>query len=139
MFTAKLARDKLGNMPGLKSLQKDQAGNGMYRWPQIPGSQDPNRTMSGPLMTAFISMFGERSLLAFANSSTNDTDAAKQICTTGRMPFFTFQGFSIYENNCGSLTGSNDHDEDVLAAIMLRFMTETFRSNNAKTHLSAAL
>jgi hypothetical protein len=90
-------------------------------------------------MTAFISMFGERSLLAFANSSTNATDAAKQICTAGRMPFSTFQGYSIYEKDCGSLTGSNDHDEDVLAAIMLRFMTETFRSNIAKNHLSAAL
>ncbi|KAF2819734.1 hypothetical protein CC86DRAFT_361976, partial [Ophiobolus disseminans] len=125
------AEDKITDLPGWpKSLAYQTP------WSPVPASNNPNRTMSGPLMTSMIAMFGERSLLATANSSTNATDAASQICTSGRMPFSIFDGYDKYEKQCANLTGSNDQDDEVLASILSKFMVTTF--NNTQ-HISASV
>jgi hypothetical protein len=81
-------------------------------------------------MTSMIGIFGERSLLAMANSSANATDAATQICNFGRMPFSAFHGYGIYKNQCSNLTGNKEADSEVLTSIILKFMNTTFRSDH---------
>src|SRR4051812_17893033 len=88
-------------------------------WPTVPSSNSENRTMSGPLMTTVLAMFGERSFLASVNDSRL---AVSQICQSGRMPFITFSGYERYANEC-SITDGDDIDQAsrALSSIMAKF------------------
>jgi hypothetical protein len=135
ILIAKLFRDNITDIPDWKELQSNQTP-----WPQVPVSQNPNRTMSGPLMTSMIGLFGERSLLALANSSTNATDALSQICTSGQMPFSTFEGYEKYADHCSNLTGNDSQDDEMLASIMLKFVNETFYNiSEVRNRIAAAV
>ncbi|KAG9388745.1 hypothetical protein A1F94_001638 [Pyrenophora tritici-repentis] len=61
-------------------------------WPNTPGINNTNITMSGPLMTSAIAMFGEASSFAFLNTSTNTTAsfALTQACQHNLIPFSAF-------------------------------------------------
>lgn len=92
-------------------------------WPVPPGASDANITSSGPLMTAMLSMFGERSLFARANASLNDTASASKvlasICQEGHMPFSAYNDHARYKTACA---GSDENPEKALLAVMSQFM-----------------
>lgn len=135
-------RDKLSDMPP-RGRDELRTGQSQQSWPQIPESLDPNRTMSGPLMTAMIVMFSEHSLLAKANSTANVTNTAKQMCTSARLPFSRIHGFERYEKPCSQLTRNSEEDEnEALASIMLTFLNATFHSrylSEVERHVSTTV
>lgn len=109
------------------------------QWPATPGSNGENLTMSGPLMTSIITMFGERSLFALANSTPDDTAAVAlaQICQSGRMPFSAFNGHDQYVSQCAE-SGGNSIDR--LTSIINTFVASTFnRTDNGDRYLSASV
>ncbi|KAH7355564.1 hypothetical protein BKA66DRAFT_382204, partial [Pyrenochaeta sp. MPI-SDFR-AT-0127] len=108
-------------------------------WPATPGSNNTNLTASGPLMASILAMFGDRSLFALANRSTDATSglAMSQICQAGRMPFSTFNGHAQYIRACTDF--GEDHDR-ALVAIMRKFIASTFNSTDEGVrYLSASI
>ncbi|KAH7091064.1 hypothetical protein FB567DRAFT_263880 [Paraphoma chrysanthemicola] len=131
------AEDKLTDIPKWPEPQFLQEA-----WPTIPGSSNPNRTMSGPLMTAIVAMFGERSLLAAVNSSSNATSAFSQLCQSGRLPFATFDNYRSHGRACANTTDAAA--DDAITSIMTNFMNLTFnRSESSREsrdqHLEASV
>lgn len=126
--------DRVTDMPGWPLPPSVDEGE----WPMVPGSNNSNITMSGPLMTSIITMFGERSLFALANSTTNDSAslAMPQICQSGRMPFSMFSGNEQYADACADADGGRDQ----ALTIMSRFVDRTFyRTLSAESHLAASM
>ncbi|EUC51342.1 hypothetical protein COCMIDRAFT_54723, partial [Bipolaris oryzae ATCC 44560] len=94
--------------------------------------------MSGPLMTSAIALFGETSLFAAANTSTNTTVPLllDQICRLNRLPFSTFRSYRDYTPACTSQA-----DDTVrLLQIMQNFTTVLFSDPTAtERYLSASI
>ncbi|XP_014555880.1 hypothetical protein COCVIDRAFT_61813, partial [Bipolaris victoriae FI3] len=94
--------------------------------------------MSGPLMTSAIALFGENSLFAVANTSTNATTPLllDQICRLNRLPFSTFRSYRDYTAACSSQAD----DTQRLLQIMQNFTTVLFSDTTAtERYLSASI
>lgn len=94
--------------------------------------------MSGPLMTSVIALFGENSLFAVANTSTNATTPLllDQICRLNRLPFSTFRSYRDYTAACSSQAD----DTQRLLQIMQNFTTVLFSDTTAtERYLSASM
>ncbi|KAF1916190.1 hypothetical protein BDU57DRAFT_516139 [Ampelomyces quisqualis] len=125
-----MAEDKITDIPTWPAPEQDKTP-----WPTIPTSDGENRTMSGPLMTSILAMFGEQSFFASINESET---ALSQICESGRMPFITFSGYERYANEC-STTSSSDNT-GALGSTISKFLRSTFNdTSTAVNHLSAGI
>lgn len=80
--------------------------------------------MSGPLMTSAVTLFGENSLFAAANASTNSTAplVLEQICRLDRLPFSAFRNYRDYAATCEAQVS----DDEKLLQIMEKFTDVLF-------------
>lgn len=70
-------------------------------------------------MTSVVTFFGENSLFAAANASTNSTSSLvlEQICRLNRLPFSAFRNYRDYAAACEAQAG----DDEKLLQIMKKF------------------
>lgn len=95
-------------------------------------------TMAGPLMTSAVALFGDNSLFAAANSSTDTTTPSvlAQICQDGRLPFTAFNKYRDYTAICES----QESDDEKLLGIMKTFVDLLFSERaDAVRYLSASV
>ena len=80
--------------------------------------------MAGPLMTSAVTLFGESSLFAAANVSTNSTTplVLEQICRLNRLPFSAFRNYRDYAAACEAQAS----DDEKLLQIMKKFTDVLF-------------
>jgi hypothetical protein len=127
MIQLSLYRDKLTDIPGWPLPDFMQRS-----WPFIPGADNENRTVSGPLMSSMLALFGERSLVASTQASNDSTLTASQICQSGRLPFATFTGYDRYAD-CRGVNNTIDDGSTAPGRLMTRWINSTFNdapSNN---------
>lgn len=97
-----------------------------------------NMTMAGPLMTSAVTLFGENSLFAAANTYTNRTAPfiLEQICRLNRLPFSAFRNYRDYEAACETQAG----DDEKLLQIMKKFVDILFSDwVSTERYLSASV
>lgn len=107
-------------------------------WPISPAFRTMNLTMAGPLMTSAVTLFGNRSLFAAANASTNATAplVLHQICQENRLPFSAFRSYRDYAVACEAPV---DDSERVLR-IMRNFTDALFSDvEYTERYLSASM
>ncbi|KAL6157523.1 hypothetical protein ACJQWK_06561 [Exserohilum turcicum] len=107
-------------------------------WPISPAFRTMNLTMAGPLMTSAVTLFGNRSLFAAANASTNATAplVLHQICQENRLPFSAFRSYRDYAVACEAPV---DDSERVLR-IMRNFTDALFSDvEYTERYLSASI
>jgi hypothetical protein len=83
-------------------------------------------------MMSVLAMFGEKSLFATANQTTNSTaqDVVSQICDTARMPFSNFFSYQMFSKECALRNGNGAmSSEDLLTALVSRFVTYLFEDD----------
>ncbi|KAH7410007.1 hypothetical protein DE146DRAFT_751722 [Phaeosphaeria sp. MPI-PUGE-AT-0046c] len=105
-------------------------------WPFVPSSDNVNRTVSGPLMTSMVAMFGTRSFLASVHASNDSALATSQICLSGRLPFATYTGYNRYANDCpGVHNGTVGSTSDAPGRLMTTFMNSAFNQSGSSYNL----
>lgn len=107
-------------------------------WSVSPGFNSTNMTMSEPLMTSTVAIFGDNSLFAAANSSTGTATPSvlAQICQDGRLPFTAFNNYRDYTAICES----QDSDDEKVLGIMNTFVDLLFSGRaDVVRYLSASV